>query len=168
MKAVVFAGTREVEVRKVPDAVLEEPSDVVLRVTSSAICRTDLHMYDGRTGGSRGIGLAVVRGLAEAGARVITGAKASSAELDELVRTDPVQSLAVDLSDPGGPGQLTALAGDRIDILVNNVGRAPARRVPGHHRRGLAGLDHAEPDGRGPHHPRRAARDAGRGPGRDR
>ena len=104
MKAVVFAGTREVEVRKVPDAVLEEPSDVVLRVTSSAICGTDLHMYDGRTGGSRGIGLAVVRGLAEAGARVITGAKASSAELDELVRTDPVQSLAVDLSDPGGRG----------------------------------------------------------------
>jgi NAD(P)-dependent dehydrogenase (short-subunit alcohol dehydrogenase family) len=79
------------------------------------------------TGGSRGIGLAVVRGLAEAGARVIAGAKASSAELDELVRTAPVQSLAVDLSDPGGPGHLTALAGDRIDILVNNVGSAPAR-----------------------------------------
>ncbi len=79
------------------------------------------------TGGSRGIGLAVVRGLAEAGARVIAGGKASSAELDELVRTAPVQSLAVDLSDPGGPGHLTALAGDRIDILVNNVGGAPAR-----------------------------------------
>jgi glutathione-independent formaldehyde dehydrogenase len=45
MKAVVFAGTRSVEVREVPDAVLEEPSDVVIRVTSSAICGTDLHMY---------------------------------------------------------------------------------------------------------------------------
>ena len=50
MKAVVFAGTRSVEVREVPDAVLEEPADVVPRVTSSAICGTDLHMYDGRTG----------------------------------------------------------------------------------------------------------------------
>ena len=79
------------------------------------------------TGGSRGIGLAIVRGLAEAGVRVIAGAKTSSAELDELVRTGPVEFLTVDLAEPGGPGQLTALAGDRIDILVNNVGSAPAR-----------------------------------------
>ena len=55
MKAVVFAGTRGVEVREVPDAVLEEPSDVVIRVTSSAICGTDLHMYDGRTGAEPGL-----------------------------------------------------------------------------------------------------------------
>ncbi|MCW2907099.1 MAG: Alcohol dehydrogenase GroES protein [Actinomycetia bacterium] len=55
MKAVVFAGPRAVEVGEVPDAVLEEPSDVVLRVTSSAICGTDLHMYDGRTGAEPGL-----------------------------------------------------------------------------------------------------------------
>jgi NAD(P)-dependent dehydrogenase (short-subunit alcohol dehydrogenase family) len=79
------------------------------------------------TGASRGIGLAIVRALAEAGARVIAGARGSSAELEELVRTGPVQSLAVDLADPAGPARLTALAGDRIDILVNNVGSAPAR-----------------------------------------
>ena len=79
------------------------------------------------TGASRGIGLAIVRALAEAGAQVVAGARGSSAELDELVRTGPVQSLAVDLADPAGPARLTALAGDRIDILVNNVGSAPAR-----------------------------------------
>jgi NAD(P)-dependent dehydrogenase (short-subunit alcohol dehydrogenase family) len=79
------------------------------------------------TGASRGIGLAIVRALAEAGAQVVAGARGPSAELDELVRTGPVQSLAVDLADPAGPGQLTALAGDRIDVLVNNVGSAPAR-----------------------------------------
>lgn len=79
------------------------------------------------TGASRGIGLAIVRALAEAGALVIAGARGSSPELGELVRTRSVQALAVDLADPAGAGQLTALAGDRIDILVNNVGSAPAR-----------------------------------------
>jgi NAD(P)-dependent dehydrogenase (short-subunit alcohol dehydrogenase family) len=79
------------------------------------------------TGASRGIGLAIARALAAGGARVIAGARSSSPGLDELVRTGPVQSLAVDLAGPAGPLQLTALAGGRIDILVNNVGSAPAR-----------------------------------------
>ena len=39
------------------------------------------------TGGSKGIGLAIVRGLAAAGARVIVGSRKSSADLDELART---------------------------------------------------------------------------------
>jgi glutathione-independent formaldehyde dehydrogenase len=55
VKAVVFEDTRSVKVEEVPDAELEEPSDVVIRVTSSAICGTDLHMYDGRTGATRGL-----------------------------------------------------------------------------------------------------------------
>jgi glutathione-independent formaldehyde dehydrogenase len=44
-----------IKVEEVPDAALEEPSDVVIRVTSSAICGTDLHMYDGRTGATPGL-----------------------------------------------------------------------------------------------------------------
>jgi NAD(P)-dependent dehydrogenase (short-subunit alcohol dehydrogenase family) len=79
------------------------------------------------TGASRGIGLAIVRALASAGVNVIAGASRSSAELDELVRTGPVQSVTVDLAEPAGPGELASVAGDRIDILVNNVGSAPAR-----------------------------------------
>ena len=55
MKAVVYTGPREVAVQEVADAELEEPTDVVLRVTSSAICGTDLHMYDGRTGATPGL-----------------------------------------------------------------------------------------------------------------
>ena len=55
MKAVVFADTRSVRVEDVPDARLEEPTDVVVRVSSSAICGTDLHMYDGRTGATPGL-----------------------------------------------------------------------------------------------------------------
>src|ERR1700733_14818197 len=55
MKAVVFSDVRSVAVREVPDAEIEEPTDAVIRVTSSAICGTDLHMYDGRTGATPGL-----------------------------------------------------------------------------------------------------------------
>jgi glutathione-independent formaldehyde dehydrogenase len=55
MRAVVFTDTRSVTVADVADAELEEPTDVVVRVTSSAICGTDLHMYDGRTGATAGL-----------------------------------------------------------------------------------------------------------------
>ncbi|MFI5063971.1 MAG: alcohol dehydrogenase catalytic domain-containing protein [Streptosporangiales bacterium] len=55
MKAVVFTGTREVATAEVADATLEESADVLLRVTSSAVCGTDLHMYDGRTGATPGL-----------------------------------------------------------------------------------------------------------------
>ena len=50
MKAVVYEDTRRVGVHDVEDALLEDPTDVVVRLSSSAICGTDLHMYDGRTG----------------------------------------------------------------------------------------------------------------------
>jgi glutathione-independent formaldehyde dehydrogenase len=55
MKAVVFQDTRRVGVEEVVDATIEEPTDVVVRITSSAICGTDLHMYDGRTGATPGL-----------------------------------------------------------------------------------------------------------------
>jgi glutathione-independent formaldehyde dehydrogenase len=65
MRAVVFKATREVTVENVPDARVERDDGVVVRVTSSALCGTDLHMYDGRTGavpgmvlGHEGLGIA--------------------------------------------------------------------------------------------------------------
>jgi NAD(P)-dependent dehydrogenase (short-subunit alcohol dehydrogenase family) len=79
------------------------------------------------TGGSKGIGLAVVRRLAASGAHVITGAKSPSPEIEALTRDEQVTFAAVDLADPGGPAQLVAMAGDRVDVLVNNVGAAHAR-----------------------------------------
>jgi len=79
------------------------------------------------TGASRGIGLAITRGLSANGVHVVAGARRSSPELGQLAKEGAVQVLEVDLADPGGPGRLVALAGDRIDILVNNVGSAPAR-----------------------------------------
>ena len=79
------------------------------------------------TGGSKGIGLAVVRALAGAGARVVAGARHISADLDELTKSGQVHAITVDLADPSGPGTLIEAAGNRVDVLVNNVGSAPAR-----------------------------------------
>ncbi len=55
MRAVVYEDTRTVGVWDVDDAGLEDPADVVVRLSSSAICGTDLHMYDGRTGAEPGL-----------------------------------------------------------------------------------------------------------------
>jgi NAD(P)-dependent dehydrogenase (short-subunit alcohol dehydrogenase family) len=79
------------------------------------------------TGASRGIGLAVTRGLIAEGVSVIAAARKSSAELDDLARTGLLRAVEVDLAEPSGPSRLVADSGDRIDILVNNVGSAPAR-----------------------------------------
>jgi NAD(P)-dependent dehydrogenase (short-subunit alcohol dehydrogenase family) len=79
------------------------------------------------TGGSKGIGLAVTRALAASGARVIAGAKKSSAELDDLAKTGHVQAVEVDLAAPNGPATLVAAADGRVDVLVNNVGATPVR-----------------------------------------
>jgi threonine dehydrogenase-like Zn-dependent dehydrogenase len=57
MRAVVVRGVGEVAVENVEDARIEAPTDILLRVTSSAICGTDLHIYEGRMGdvaGTRG------------------------------------------------------------------------------------------------------------------
>lgn len=79
------------------------------------------------TGASRGIGLAVVAALAGEGVRVVAGARASSPELDELAKTSTVEVVEVDLAESSGPARLVGAAGDRVDILVNNVGGAPVR-----------------------------------------
>jgi len=49
MKAVVYHGPRDVRVADVPDARIEKPTDVLVRITTTNICGSDLHMYDGRT-----------------------------------------------------------------------------------------------------------------------
>ena len=49
MKAVVYKGPRDVAVKDVPDATDRAPTDVLVRITSTNICGSDLHMYEGRT-----------------------------------------------------------------------------------------------------------------------
>ncbi len=49
MKAMVYKGDHHVAVEEVENPILEDSRDAILRVTSTAICGSDLHMYDGRT-----------------------------------------------------------------------------------------------------------------------
>ncbi|HEY7176019.1 MAG TPA: oxidoreductase [Micromonosporaceae bacterium] len=79
------------------------------------------------TGASRGIGLAIVQRLVGEGVEVVAGAQHRSADLDELVRHGGVKFIDVDLAAEFGPERLIRCAGEPIDILVNNVGSAPAR-----------------------------------------
>ncbi|MET0983477.1 MAG: glutathione-independent formaldehyde dehydrogenase [Telluria sp.] len=49
MKALVYNGPRDVQVKNMPDAKIEKPTDVLVRITTTNICGSDLHMYEGRT-----------------------------------------------------------------------------------------------------------------------
>ncbi|MEU0072255.1 alcohol dehydrogenase catalytic domain-containing protein [Streptomyces sp. NPDC006332] len=46
MKAVIWQGKRDVRVENVPDPKIEEPTDAVIRVTSTGLCGSDLHLYE--------------------------------------------------------------------------------------------------------------------------
>ena len=49
MRAVVYQGPRDVRVMDMPDPGIEHPTDVVVKITTTNICGSDLHMYEGRT-----------------------------------------------------------------------------------------------------------------------
>jgi threonine dehydrogenase-like Zn-dependent dehydrogenase len=46
MKALTWHGRRDVRVDEVPDPTIEQPTDAIVRVTSTAICGSDLHLYE--------------------------------------------------------------------------------------------------------------------------
>ncbi len=48
MKALTYHGSKDVRVESVPDPVLLQPDDIILRVTATAICGSDLHLYRGK------------------------------------------------------------------------------------------------------------------------
>ena len=49
MRALVYNGRCDVSVENMPDAAIERSTDVLVRITSTNICGSDLHMYEGRT-----------------------------------------------------------------------------------------------------------------------
>ena len=48
MQALTYHGSHDVRVEQVPDPVIEQPDDIILRVTATAICGSDLHLYRGK------------------------------------------------------------------------------------------------------------------------
>lgn len=46
MRAATWQGTRDVRVEEVPDPRIDAPTDAILRVTTTAICGSDLHLYE--------------------------------------------------------------------------------------------------------------------------
>lgn len=48
MRALTYHGSHNVKVDTVPDPIIQEPDDIILRVTATAICGSDLHLYRGK------------------------------------------------------------------------------------------------------------------------
>ncbi len=73
------------------------------------------------TGGSRGIGAAIVRELAAAGAEVVVGLNAGADEAEAVATEVGGRAIQADVSSPDDAARLVEEAGD-IDVLVNNAG----------------------------------------------
>lgn len=54
MRGLVYRGEKQVVVEDVADAAIEAPTDAVIRITTTNICGSDLHMYEGRTNVAEG------------------------------------------------------------------------------------------------------------------
>src|SRR3954452_4728503 len=46
MKAVTWQGKRDVRVETVPDPQIKDPTDVIVKITSTGLCGSDLHLYE--------------------------------------------------------------------------------------------------------------------------
>jgi len=73
------------------------------------------------TGGSRGIGAAIARELAGAGANVTLSYRSGKDEADSVAQETGAQAVQADVADPDQARALVAAAGE-LDILVNNAG----------------------------------------------
>ena len=54
MKAVTFQGVKDIQVKDVPDAKIQKPDDIIVRIISTAICGSDLHIYRGSVPTTKG------------------------------------------------------------------------------------------------------------------
>ena len=54
MKAVVYKDAYNVAVEEVPEPRIEDPQDAIIKITTTNICGSDLHMYEGRTNVEQG------------------------------------------------------------------------------------------------------------------
>jgi len=55
VKALVYDGAKDVSVKEIDDPKISKPTDAIVKITSAAICGSDLHMYEGRSPAETGI-----------------------------------------------------------------------------------------------------------------
>ena len=55
MRAIIYKGPYSIGLDNVEDPRIEQPGDAIVKVTSSGICGSDLHMYEGRTAAGPGV-----------------------------------------------------------------------------------------------------------------
>ncbi|MBY5163473.1 glutathione-independent formaldehyde dehydrogenase [Salsipaludibacter albus] len=82
MKAIVYDGPHSVKVDEVDDARIEGPQDAVIRITTTNICGSDLHMYEGRTDVEEGTvfgheNMGIVEAVGDAVERIEVGDRVS-------------------------------------------------------------------------------------------
>lgn len=81
MNAVVYQGEHEVAIEEVDEPEIKHPNDVLIDITTTAICGSDLHMYEGRTAAEPGI----VFGHENMGVVTEVGEAVSDLEVDDRV-----------------------------------------------------------------------------------
>ncbi len=82
MKAVVYKSPRTVTVENLDDPRIEQPTDVIVKITTTNICGSDLHMYEGRTSAEPEMvmgheNLGVVQDVGQAVSRIAPGDRVS-------------------------------------------------------------------------------------------
>ncbi|MDI5968871.1 glutathione-independent formaldehyde dehydrogenase [Streptomyces sp. SL13] len=131
MKALVYTGPREISVEEVPDARIERPNDVLVRITATNICGSDLHMYEGRTTmetgrilGHENLGIVVETGpgveRVKVGDRVCLPFNVGCGFCDNCERGLTGFCLSVDSDTPGGAygfAEMGSYAGGQAEYL---------------------------------------------------
>ncbi len=139
MKAVVWHGIGDIRLDDVPDPVLQLPTDAIVRLTSSAICGTDLHFVRGTVSGMKPgtilghEGVGVVEALGEdvrnfdVGDRVVICSTISCGRCGYCRAGYTAQC---DNANPGGPSAGTAFFGGPEAAGAINGLQAEKARIP--------------------------------------
>jgi threonine dehydrogenase-like Zn-dependent dehydrogenase len=139
MKAVVFKGIGEIALEQVPDPVIQDPKDVIVKITRSAICGTDLHFVRGTVPGVKpgtilgheGVGIIEQVGpdvkLFKIGDRVIIPSTIACGYCDYCKREIYAQC---DNANPNGKDAGTAFYGGPMQTGSFNGLQAEKARIP--------------------------------------
>jgi threonine dehydrogenase-like Zn-dependent dehydrogenase len=139
MKAIVWHGVGDIRLDDVPDPTIQEPTDAIVRITTSAICGTDLHMIRGTMSGMKpgtvlgheAIGVVeevgdAVRGFSP-GDRVIVCSTMSCGVCPQCRAGNTAQC---DVANPNGPAAGTAFFGGPEQTGPVNGLQAQYARIP--------------------------------------